>query len=402
MLAPAGTPVGAGELVRWAGAVVRGGSTDAVERLRSRIGDRLELAGGGVVAAGSARALLTLLLQELSAGRPERTEVVVPGYTCYSVAASIVRAGLSVRPLEIDPRTLSYEPGALEALEPDPVLAIVSANLFGMPDDLPRLERFAEERSVHLIDDAAQALGARVAGRPVGSFGTAGLLSLDKGKPLTSLRGGLLVTRDPVLAEGVARRVPSAEGPGDAGVGERVRDLVRMLGYGALLRPGPYGIVDRVLELGRTVYDPGFPVEPYPPHLAPMALGLLDRLDEVNRGRSRTARMILDALPEGAGIELPRSARPDTEGIDLRLPLLMESAEARDRALAALHRAGLGATGYYPLALIDVPGLAAELAPDPVDTPGAREVAARLLTLPTHGYVTERDVQRMRTVLSGR
>ncbi|MCG8081161.1 MAG: DegT/DnrJ/EryC1/StrS family aminotransferase, partial [Candidatus Thiodiazotropha taylori] len=104
----------------------------------------------------------------------DRDEVIIPAYTCYSVASSVINAGLRIRLCDIDPRTLSYDEQQLRQLDFSRVVGIVSANLYGLPNDLPMLEKLAESEGILLIDDAAQSLNAKIDGRYLGSFGDAG------------------------------------------------------------------------------------------------------------------------------------------------------------------------------------------------------------------------------------
>jgi perosamine synthetase len=100
-LAPAGTPIGVNDLWRWLRALP--GRRAGLERFRTALIERFELKGCEFVSSG--RAGMTLLLETLRElqGDPQRTEVIIPGYTCFSVPASIERAGLRVRVCDIDP-----------------------------------------------------------------------------------------------------------------------------------------------------------------------------------------------------------------------------------------------------------------------------------------------------------
>ena len=185
---------------------------ECVAQLRKRPEIRLEsiiaksIPGSRVFLFGTGRGAMSFLLRclALEKVRSSRRRVVIPSYTCYSVVSSVLKAGLEPLVCDIDPTTLCYDDGQLESLDFDKVLAIVSANLYGLPDNLARLEALASKNGAYLIDDAAQSYGATAAGRPVGGFGDAGILSFDKGKVVTSINGGAIVVSNEKLAHRVA------------------------------------------------------------------------------------------------------------------------------------------------------------------------------------------------------
>lgn len=389
-LPPSGTPIPPGLLLRWAARVPRptGADDDLRDLLRHRYGVE------EVFLLSSGRAAMTVLLGELSSLAPERDEVVVPGYTCYSVAASAARGGLRVRPIDVEPGTLDYRHDLLEELDTEKVLAVVSANLFGAPNDLPRLESFARERGIFLVDDAAQALHARVGGRWAGTFGDAGIFSFDKGKNVSTVQGGVLLAPNPEVAARIRRRV---EGLGRPSSSREFSDIVKLGLYALLLHPRAYWLPDRLLPLGGTPWETDYPVERYSSRLAPMALQLLRGIEEITAERVRRGGAIRDALPPSSRYILPRPAAG--ESVELRVPVVLRDAGLRDRVLGALRAEGLGATPFYPRALADVPEVRPHLAPGCGETPGARGVAAGMLTLPTHRFVSDRDVERMAAVV---
>ena len=87
--------------------------------------------------------------------------------------AAAVRAGLKIRLVDVDPETLDFDDDSLERCDWGRVAALVTHNLFGLPNETKRLERLAEREGFLLIDDAAQAFGARRGGRAAGSAGDA-------------------------------------------------------------------------------------------------------------------------------------------------------------------------------------------------------------------------------------
>lgn len=390
-LAPAGTPIGARDLWRWLGRWPR--RHRELESWRAKVLWRFDLAGCEFVSSG--RAGLTLLLQTLYArrGDPLRNEVLIPGYTCFSVPASIERAGLRVRVCDIDPRTLSYDLERLVRFDFSRLLAVVSANLYGLPNDLPAIEALSRQQGVYMVDDAAQAMGATVAGRAAGTFGDVGLFSLDKGKNITSIQGGMLVTRDAEFAAALRDRVSALPG---ARFADTLAQALKLVLYALLLPPTRYGITRRLpfLGLGRTPYITPSPMTRYSPGLGAFAAILFERLDALGEARRDAAQQIRAALAGQEDIELVEPL-PGTSPVYPRLPVLAVNPNGRDALLRRLEAAGIGATASYPAAVPDIAELRERLDPADLNCPGARSVAARILTLPTHPFVQPTDVELM-------
>src|SRR5262245_5859596 len=106
-VAPAGAPIGVRDLVRATGLALSGGDLRA--RLREDLAARFGVRHAFLTSTG--RAGMTVLLRALKRQRSaERVEVIVPSYTCFSVAASIVKAGLTPRIVDIGVETLDYLP----------------------------------------------------------------------------------------------------------------------------------------------------------------------------------------------------------------------------------------------------------------------------------------------------
>jgi perosamine synthetase len=382
-LAPAGTAMGLADVISGYG---RGLARDGEAALGADIARSCGAAFAWPISSG--RAAMTTLLRAMAVarGEPARNEVLVPAYTCFSVPASIERAGLVPRLCDVDPETLGMDPAALERCDFSRVLAVVSANLYGIPNALTDIERIARERGVYLLDDGAQALGARIDGRAAGTFGDAGLFSFDKGKIICTIQGGVMVMREGTRSalldaiRGEVGKLPRAT------AAEALMNAIKLPIYVLGLRPALYGVIRRApfLGLGRTDYEPRYPIARLGRLQVGVARRLLPRVGELNRQRRANATQLAQALDGLRGIVLPRIA-PGAECVYARFPLRVTDAAARERLIAALDQAGIGATASYPLALADVPELMQRLSAD-THVPGARTVAAQIVTLPTHGY----------------
>lgn len=343
---------------------------------------------------------MTVLLKALRGlAGPQRDEVIVPAYTCYSVAASVIKAGLRPRLVDVSPGTLDYEPVDLANADFSRVLAVVATNLYGYPSDLPSIQRVARAHGAFVIDDAAQAMGAEIGGRPSGTWGDAGLFSFDKGKNVSAIEGGVIVTNSEPVARAVASEMASLGRPRASAV---AAGIVKALTYWALLRPSLYWIPRGIpqLQLGTTRFTTGFEVSRPQSTLLAVALTMIERLEVFAGTRTENAERYISRLKGVPGVRTVRPL-PATRPAYLRFPVLLDGPEARGRILEALDEARLGAAVSYPASLADVPDLAHTLANREVTVPGGRYIADRLLTLPTHPYVVSDDVDRIAATLSG-
>lgn len=143
-----------------------------------------------------------LLLALMALGIGPGDEVICPTYTFFATAGTIARVG--ARPVFADVMPCCYNilPAELERLVTDRTKAIVPVHLFGQCAHMDLITSFADARKIPVIEDAAQALGAKYNGRSAGTLGSFGSYSFFPSKNLGALGdAGLLVTNDSRLAE---------------------------------------------------------------------------------------------------------------------------------------------------------------------------------------------------------
>jgi len=149
-------------------------------------------------ASGSDALLLALMALEVGPG----DEVVTAPFTFVATAGSIARLGARPVFVDIDPVTYNLDPGKLAAAISPRTKAIIPVHLFGMAADLDSIMEIANARSVPVIEDAAQAIGAKYNGRAVGSIGLCGCFSFFPSKNLGGAGdGGMLTTSDGQFAD---------------------------------------------------------------------------------------------------------------------------------------------------------------------------------------------------------
>jgi L-glutamine:2-deoxy-scyllo-inosose/3-amino-2,3-dideoxy-scyllo-inosose aminotransferase len=262
---------------------------------------------------------LVIALESLRLDFADR--VLVPALTWVASASAVLRAGLSPVLVDVDPETGCVAPGALEA-EPG-ARALIAVHWACAMADVPALNRWGSTRGVTVIEDAAQAHGARWNGRQAGSLGRLGCFSMQHAKVLTGGEGGAVVTDDDELAP----------------VLEELRADSRR--YRTRPAPGELELAETASMMGAN-----FCMDEFSAALLCAQLELLDQQHEVrNRNYARLAEF-LDDVP---GVRLLRR-RPEQDRLSLyEVPLVFDDLPVQDgnrwlaRALAAeLH------TRVYP------------------------------------------------------
>lgn len=150
-----------------------------------------------------------------AAGIGPGDEVVVPEATWIASAAPISYLGATPRFVDIDPETWCLTADTISSALGPRTKAIIAVDLYGSMPDLVAIRALAEEHGLFLLEDAAEALGSTLQGRPAGTFGHAGVFSFHGSKTMTTGEGGMLVTDDAALAARVRKLQDHGRNPGD-------------------------------------------------------------------------------------------------------------------------------------------------------------------------------------------
>lgn len=135
----------------------------------------------------------------VSLGIQNGDEVILPGITWPSVVYAIISTGGVPVTVDIDPDTLCMNPDAVRQSIGPRTFAILATHLFGSQASMSEISALAQEFGLHVVEDAAQALGSAQAGRMCGAWGDIGAFSLNDRKLLACGEGGVIVTDDDFL-----------------------------------------------------------------------------------------------------------------------------------------------------------------------------------------------------------
>lgn len=314
---------------------------------------------GAAHAIGVANGTDALALGLRAAGIEPGDTVALPAFTFAATIEAVVHVG--ARPLLIDivPDTCLLDPHALEkALRQRPVRAILPVHLYGQPAEMDEINAVARQHGALVVEDAAQAHGARYRGRCAGTLGHLACFSFYPTKNLGALGDAGAVTTS------------------DAGVAQRLR-MLRDHGQSAKYVHAMVGFNSRLDTLQAA------------------ALRIkLRHLDRWNERRRTLAARYRDALSGMDAVRLLQ-IRPDCEAV---YHLLIARCEQRDRLRAALTSAGIGTSIHYPVPLHLQPAFVS-LGYREGDFPVSEAAAREVLALPLYPELGEAQVDEVcRTV----
>jgi dTDP-4-amino-4,6-dideoxygalactose transaminase len=295
------------------------------------------------VANGTDALELALRAVGVSAGG----QVIMPANTFIATAEAVSRVGAVPVLVDVDDHHLLIDPALVERALTPRTQAIIPVHLFGQTAFVEQLQPLADAIGVPIVEDAAQAQGARRLDRPAGSLGVVAATSFYPGKNLGAAGdAGAVTTSDPDIARTV--RLLGAHGSSTKYVHEIV------------------GVNSRLDTVQAVVLG-----------------AKLARLTKWNEWRRQAAARYAELLADIPKVRVPRSAL----GNEDVWHLYVVRTPHRDQVLAKLNAAGVGAGIHYPTPIHLTPAYA-HLGLGPGSFPVAEQAAAEILSLPLHPHLT--------------
>ncbi len=298
----------------------------------------------------------------LAAGIGPGDEVIVPSFTFIATATAVSMCGAVPVFADVRPDLFTLDPEALPALVTPRTKAIVGVHLFGQPFDLGPALDLCADRDLVLIEDAAQAHGAKWRGRRVGSLGTAGCFSFYPTKNMTTGEGGMVTTDDDALDRRIRRLINH---------GQAEKYLHTELGYN-------YRMTDLGGAIGRVQ---------------------LRRLPGFNERRQENGAY-LSAHLDAPGVVPPAVGDDRTHVYHQYVVTVTDDCPlSRDGLSAYLREHGIGSAVHYPIPVHEQP-LYQGTAP-PGACPIATDLADRVLSLPVHPGIGPAELEAIVGAVNG-
>lgn len=371
---------------------------DSVGELESRVADKLGVSY--TLAMPMARTGIYYAIRALV--EPGKKVILSP-YTISDVVNMVICAGAVPVFADIEAESCNIDPKQVEDLIDDDTGAVLVTHFYGLTCDVERIARLCRERGVPLIEDAAQAFGAKVAGKPAGTIGDVGIFSFGLYKNLQTFYGGMLVTRDRAVYETV-RRLSAPEPCVDRGfllskvVQGAVTDIITWPPVFSIFTRFlfRYAFLNDVAAINNRLkidVDPKIKTEipreylgRFSPLQARIALSQLDSIEAETDERIARARLYHEGLAGTKGITLP-PFRDDRSHIYWYYPIQHPK---RHELVAYAMRQGCDLAESHHRNCADL----ACFQQFHRDCPNARKTASSVVYLPTYPGYPLRDVRR--------
>jgi dTDP-4-amino-4,6-dideoxygalactose transaminase len=334
----------------------------------------------------SGRAALWLVLRAMQR-ISGRTEVIIPAFVCPTVGRAVVKAGLKPILCDVDRRGFGLELASLEMLLGSNTLAVVTPHLYGYPSPVRPILDLAHNGGAMVVEDAAQAFGARMYGQYAGTIADAGVYSFGMSKVLGIGAGGVLVASLPELRWELAKTTDATRTSG------KVRDLkalVKLAAIRVLTRShhlGPIAAIWAGTMRGKDDCS-DFAVTTCPCSLAATGKAMLACAAEVTSVRKQNAAYFAQQLSGFEGVALPEQAY-GSEPVYLRFPIVVAEIGKKREILGRLQGQGINASEVYARASYDA---LRRFAFRPTACPQTEYLVERMLNLPTHPYMRDSDL----------
>jgi perosamine synthetase len=320
------------------------------EKFRKKVGAEYAYAVSNGTAA--------LHVSYLSILKP-RDEVIVPAFTFFATASTVIYANGKPVFADIDPKTFLIDPEDAKEKITKRTKAIAPVHLFGNAANMSALCELAEDHELAIVNDSAQAHGTEIDGKDIGSFETVNCYSFYPSKSMTTGEGGMVTTNDRKLHE--------------------LGCLIRSHGDNARYHHVVLGLNYRMTDIAAVI-----------------GLNQLQELDHFLECRRRCGRIIREGIGEIDGLH-PQKIGKGVNHSYSYFTLVMDLERfscTRDEFIDALKAENIDCAVHYPIPLTKQPAIKKLMKPEPC--PISEEISERIFSLPIHPYLSDKNLNEIR------
>jgi dTDP-4-amino-4,6-dideoxygalactose transaminase len=387
----AGTPLSFGETV--------GGVLGFAERekviadFRSVLRNFLEVENLSVVNSGTTAFFILLQLFKQLRSSENRDEVILPAYTAPSLLLPIQAAGLKARLIDIDSSTFNMDVKKLPSVVSERTLAVMPIHMFGLPCKVEPIIALSKNHGFFVVEDAASSLGTTIDGKQTGTIAPFGFYSLNRGKNISTMAGGIIVWKDKRLSQKIENLVTDLETlPPHA---QAIMTL-KMIGLSLAVRPIFYSLLSPIISKFKyTTLHTHFDSFRFTTMQAGLGKKLWKHADDLTKRRQENGESLTKIFKNKDGFTIP--SIPITALVAFnQFPVIVHDLNRRKMLVDRLLAQGIETTFLYEKPLHHI---FPELNPGGDAFPSATYLAEHLLLIPPHTQISPTIIKNIRNVV---
>jgi dTDP-4-amino-4,6-dideoxygalactose transaminase len=328
-------------------------------------------------------------LKALKGLKPEKDQVLMPVYTCPTVLKSIRSASLTPVLYDIDQDTLGSNAYLISPQINEKTLAVIAGGIFGISINMPEIKNLCKENNIYLIEDVAQSLGCAFGNRHLGTWGDISIYSFGQSKPISTMGGGALTTKDDLIASFISNEYKNLE---RISFIESLKHILLLFISSFLLKPFCFYLLTRFKNSFKPKHDSyTIRTKKMSALNALIANYQIMSFDKKTEQRKYNAEWIQDSIKNKKGIKCLLSGR-DNKHTYLRLPMICDDIKTRDKWIKKLKSKRFWASDLLYEPIYNLTKQSKDL------FPLFNSIKDKLIIITTHPYIRKKDIENLKQI----
>ena len=326
-------------------------------------------------------------LKAVKSIKPDKDQVLMPVYTCQTVLKSILSAGLTPVLYDIDSCTLGSSAAQISPKINDNTLAVIAGGIFGISINMQEIQDLTREKNIYLIEDVAQCLGCTYENKAIGSFGDISIYSFGQSKPIAALGGGALTTKDNLITSAISKDYDKLE---HKGFFNNLKLILHLFISSIILKPFFFYLLTSFKNSFKPQHDRDMiRTKKMSEFNATIANAQILNYNRTLETRKQNAKLIQEAIKNKEGIQC-MEFNMSGNNTYLRLPMICDDVEARNKWIKKLKSIGLWASDllYEPIYK--------HTKESDASFPLLSSVKDKLIIISTHPFINEKDINNLK------
>ncbi len=326
--------------------------------------------------------------------REDQTEVILPAYTAPSLLLPIEAEGLTPVLVDIDSSTFNLDITKVAEKFNPKTLAVMPVHMFGLPCEVDSLLDLTQDTEIFILEDGASALGTTVNGQHIGTRAPFGFYSLNRGKNISTLAGGIIVWGNNDYSELFQQYIDELTTLSPL---TQFIMFLKFSGLSLAVRPFTYTLMSPIVSKFKyTTLHTHFDSFQYTKMQAALGINLWKRIEYLDQKRVDNGLRLIEVFKGGDGFRIP--VIPDGSKVAFnQFPVIVDDLKNRALIIERLKQSGIETTTLYDHPLHHIFPELNEAGEDPY--PNSTYLAEHLLLIPPHVQINHRIIKEIQKVI---